>query len=103
MVNLRAIVLGPEPNVKSDLLDKATGEPHADAVLSTTEVFVEGEKHAAKIYWRPKLRGGHHLIGPAIVAQMDTTTVILPGHTGVVDPYGHIMIWPNDRLPKSGG
>lgn len=103
MVNLRAIVLGPEPNVKSDPLEKASGEPPADAVLSTTEVFVEGKQHAAKIYWRPKLKGGHHLPGPAIVAQMDTTTIILPDHTGVVDPYGHIMIWPNDRLPKSGG
>lgn len=102
MVNLRAIVLGPEPNVNSDPLEEASGEPSADAELSQTEVFVEGKKHKAKIYWRPKLKAHHRLPGPAIVAQMDTTTLILPGHTGVVDPYGHIMIWPNDRLPKVG-
>lgn len=101
IVNLRAIALGPEPRVKADPLARGTGEIAADAVIGNTEVFVDGRTWPARIYWRPGLKAGDRIAGPAIVSQMDTTTLILPDHTGVVDPYGHIMIWPNDRLPTS--
>ncbi len=40
------------------------------------------------------LRAGHRVPGPAIVTQMDTTTLILPGHAGEVDAYGNILIRP---------
>jgi hypothetical protein len=29
--------------------------------------------------------------------EMDSTTVILPGHRGVVDPHGNILIYPDSH------
>ena len=37
---------------------------------------------------------GNRIVGPAIVTQMDATTLILPGHAGVVDSVGTILIRP---------
>ncbi len=45
-------------------------------------------------YDRDKLVPGHVVPGPAIVEQMDTTTVIPPGLSATVDPSGNLII-PN--------
>ena len=34
------------------------------------------------------------LAGPAIVTEMDSTTLILPGHAATVDPSGSLLIRP---------
>ncbi len=56
-------------------------------------------------YDRAKLKAGNKVPGPAIVMEMDSTTVILPKHTGTVDPSGCILIYPDGYKPakKSGG
>jgi hypothetical protein len=33
------------------------------------------------------------------VIEMDSTTVILPGHHGRIDTYGNILIWPDKFRP----
>ena len=54
-----------------------------------------GRSMPAGIYDRSLLKAGHRVPGPAIVCQMDTTTLILPGHTGEIDRIGNILIRPN--------
>ncbi len=44
------------------------------------------------IYDRAKLRPGNRLAGPAIAEQMDATTLILPGWTARVEPYGNLIL-----------
>ncbi|MGO7613225.1 hypothetical protein ACC689_18295 [Rhizobium ruizarguesonis] len=44
------------------------------------------------VYAREKLRAGNRIVGPAIVEQMDTTTVILPDTQATVDPYLNIIL-----------
>jgi N-methylhydantoinase A len=44
------------------------------------------------IYDRARLRSGHRVTGPAILEQEDSTTVIPPGWTGVVDSYLNMII-----------
>jgi len=44
------------------------------------------------VYWRPTLLPGAHLEGPAIVEQLDATTVIPPGSTANVDEFFNIKI-----------
>jgi len=44
------------------------------------------------VYDRSKLRPGNRLAGPAIVEQMDATTLILPGWTARVEPYGNLIL-----------
>jgi hypothetical protein len=40
------------------------------------------------------LRAADRLSGPAIVLEMDATTLILPQHVGSVDGLGNILIRP---------
>ena len=44
------------------------------------------------IYDRAKLRAGNVIEGPAIVEQMDTTTIVLPGMTARVEPYLNLIM-----------
>jgi N-methylhydantoinase A len=44
------------------------------------------------VYDRDKLRPGHCIAGPAIIEQMDATTVILPAMVATVEPYLNIII-----------
>ena len=59
-----------------------------------TSIFVGGKDHPAQIYDRAKLKAGDRLTGPAIVTEMDSTTLILPDHAGEVDAVGNIIIRP---------
>jgi len=93
MVTLRAIVEGEALNVAIDPLANGDGNPD-QAFVDDTEVFHGGKTHPAKIYDRSKLHAGDVVHGPAIVNQMDTTTLILPGHSGTVDANANILIRP---------
>lgn len=44
------------------------------------------------IYDRSRLRAGDVIPGPAIVCEMDSTTLIESGCTGTVDHVGNILI-----------
>ena len=44
------------------------------------------------VYDRDRLLAGNRIIGPAIVEQMDSTTVVLPGMTGHVEPYLNLIL-----------
>jgi N-methylhydantoinase A len=58
-----------------------------DVWLAEASSFV-----SCPVYDREKLGPGHRIAGPAIVEQMDATTVILPGQTATVDPYLNIIV-----------
>ena len=70
------------------------GADASAAAYMDTSVFVEGRDLPAKIYDRAKLLTGNRIPGPAIVTEMDATTLILPGHEGEVDAVGNILIRP---------
>jgi N-methylhydantoinase A len=45
------------------------------------------------IYDRDRLRAGHRLAGPAVLIQLDATTVMPPGWVGEVGREGHLTLW----------
>ena len=47
---------------------------------------------ATPVYRRERLLAGHALEGPAIVEQMDSTAVILPGQRGTIDAHANLLI-----------
>ena len=49
-----------------------------------------------KIYDRNKLHSAHVIPGPAIISEMDSTTVILPLHEAAVDNVGNLIINPKE-------
>ena len=48
--------------------------------------------HRKNIFAGDKLVSGNHLRGPAIIEQMDSTTVVHPGQNASVDRFGNILI-----------
>lgn len=72
---------------------KATS-PVAEAILDRREVWLPeaGAFVECPVYNREHLGPGHVIEGPAIVEQMDATTLILPGQKGEVDPYLSILV-----------
>ena len=93
LYNLRALVQGQESTAKAEVLAAGSSDPSA-AVYLDTSVYVDGRDQPAKIYDRGQLLAGNRIAGPAIVTEMDATTLILPGHDGEVDAVGNILIRP---------
>ena len=63
-----------------------------DCKLHDTRFYYEGQHFDAVIYDRARLHQGLTVPGPAIVSEMDTTTVILPGYAARVDAIGNLLI-----------
>lgn len=66
-----------------------------DAVKEVREVYFDGEFIPTKVYHREKLPVLSEIQGPAIVDQLDTTTVIPPDFTAKVDVYKNLIISVN--------
>ena len=94
LVNLRAVAQGKEANIAATQVSRGSKNPVKNASLGTSKVFVEGKNRVAQLYDRAHLKAGNVIAGPAIVLEMDSTTVILPKHIGTVDGYGNILITP---------
>jgi len=96
IVNLRAVAQGRSAEIEARRLPKSgSRNPAAAAVIGKSTVFMEGKDMQATLYRRDKLKAGNKIEGPAIVLEMDSTSVILSGHTGNVDQFGNILIAPS--------
>lgn len=74
------------------------------AVKEERSVYFDGEFTNTKVYYRDRIPVKAVITGPAIVEQLDTTTVIPPGFTAVVDEYKNIIIKVSDLDDsKKGG
>ena len=92
-VNLRAVAMGRALELPALELPKGDGNPHA-AKLRDHELWMDGASQAGAIYDRALLKGGDVIQGPAIVVEMDSTTLIETAHIGTVDAIGNILITP---------
>jgi N-methylhydantoinase A len=96
-VNLRAAALGRVPDLPSTPLARGNGDPIA-AKIRDHEVWIDGGPRPAAIYERARLLAGDILHGPAIVVEMDATTLIEHGHRAKVDRLGNILIMPMESV-----
>jgi N-methylhydantoinase A len=94
LVNLRAFVQGRGITIDRPVVAKGGPDPKAAAV-GRQKTYMDGKDYTATVYDRARLKAGNRIAGPAIVMEMDSTTVILPRHHGVVDRYGNILIYPD--------
>lgn len=93
IVNLRAVALGPTLDLKAAALSAGDGDPR-EAKLRDHELWIDGKLRSAVIYDRSRLRAGDVMAGPAIVVEMDSTTLIEPDCVATVDAVGNILINP---------
>lgn len=93
LVTVRATVTGPRPEVAAPQVEEGGEDPSA-AVVGTQQIWFEGAHHEAQVLDRGLLRAGNVVTGPAIVTEMDSTTLVLPGHAASVHPSGSLLIRP---------
>lgn len=91
---IRAVVKAQAKAIAERTIGEA-GTTLADCKLHDTRFYYEGEHHGAVIYDRNKLHEGLVVPGPAIVSEMDSTTVVLPGYSARVDSVGNLLIEPS--------
>jgi N-methylhydantoinase A len=71
-----------------------TGMSLEQCKIVASRFYYEGDWYDANIYDRSKLNTGLKVPGPAIVGEMDSTTVVLPGFVASVDAVGNLLINP---------
>ena len=78
---------------KPDLQMESVQESNSDgARISTVGVVFQGGELDTPLYQRDLLVPGSLIEGPALVVQLDTTTVVPPGWRGEVDAYGNLLL-----------
>lgn len=93
LVSLRLISFGRVAQAKLSPA-KPTGRKLEAAKTSERKIFF-GKEHGiinCAIYSRDLLEPEHKIVGPAVIEQMDTTTVIHPGQEATVDSYRNLII-----------
>jgi N-methylhydantoinase A len=94
LVMIRAIVSARARAIRQEEIGRADASLD-DCRIHDTRFYYEGEWHDAVIYDRGLLHPGLVVPGPSIVGEMDSTTVILPGHEARVDEIGNLLINPS--------
>ena len=56
------------------------------------KVYFDGGFRSTPTYDRAQLRAGNRIVGPALVEEHASTTVLWPGDRMEVDPYGNLLI-----------
>ncbi len=92
IVNCRVRASGAVPKVKFALA--ATSTSINDALVGERNMYCgpnEGWR-TTRIYARAKLPVDHSIAGPAIIEEMSSTTIVLPGQSIRVDAIGNLLI-----------
>ncbi len=93
IVSYRIVATGTVPKPQAPACPLGQG-PASRALKGTRQAYfgAEGGQRATPVYERSLLGSGDELAGPAIIEQMDSTTVVYPGQTATVDRLGNIII-----------
>jgi N-methylhydantoinase A len=65
-----------------------------DCKIADSKIYFEGQYYPTGIFDRNKMQTDLEIQGPAIISEMDSTTVILPGYQAKVDFIGNLLINP---------
>jgi len=93
LVSLRLVSVGLVPQAKLSPV-KPTGRKLEAAKTGERKIFF-GKEHGmlnCQIYSRDLLEPEHKIAGPAVIEQMDTTTVIHPEQEATVDSYRNLIV-----------
>ena len=94
LVNLRVVAMGRAATVTPEELPQGDGNPDA-ARMRDHQLWMDGRAQDGAIYDRAHLRAGDVVPGPAIVVEMDSTTLVHAGCSAEVDRFGNLLIRPD--------
>jgi N-methylhydantoinase A len=86
-------VIGERARV--DLAVLGRGAPAADlrgAMVGERDLWFEGGWRRTPVYARERLPGDAALVGPAVIEQLDCTTVLEPGDRAHADRLGNLLV-----------
>jgi N-methylhydantoinase A len=91
IVNLRLTAIGglSKPEIKKET---PGGRDPKAALKEKRRIYMEGRFIQAPIYERKRLRCGNRIQAPAIIEQLDSTTVLFKGYRATVDRYRNLVI-----------
>ena len=92
VVNLRLRALGTVARPRMREVGAGTSDARAARKGTRPVYFAEGGWTETPLYDRYALTEGHQIAGPAIVEELDSTTVIPPGYAARVDRYGNLIL-----------
>ena len=92
IVNLRLTALAelPQPRLAAGQLNGATNPPGAQK--EQRHVYFNKRFVPTAIYDRSRLNPGDVVEGPAVIEQLDSTTVVWPAQQARVDPYRNLIL-----------
>jgi N-methylhydantoinase A len=90
IVNLRLVAIGKLPQMK--LIKETKIKQSVLEAADYRNVYYQDRFLRTPIYNRKMLNSGTVLNGPAIIEQLDSTTVIFPDQQATVDDFGNILI-----------
>ena len=95
LVNIRVTALGLIERPKLKKLKPGGPKPPARSLKGLRDVYLEGPESPIEcpVYIRERLKPGNTIDGPLIVEQYDSTTLVNPGWSLTVDPYGNLVIY----------
>ena len=93
IVMIRAVVASQAQNLEIKRQED-TSATLQDCAIHETRIYFEGGWYDTTIYQRYRLHSGLTVPGPAIVTEMDSTTLILPGFQARTDLVGNLLIEP---------
>jgi N-methylhydantoinase A len=89
LIDLRATITGTTPKPMPKAVARGEG-PATPA--GRRPIHYRKQRHDAAVFHRRDLLAGQHFLGPAIVEQDDTTTLVPAGFRAHVDPLGNLVI-----------
>jgi N-methylhydantoinase A len=93
IITLRVIAMAAAEKLRWPALEVSTGSnPEAAIMYVRPTTFDSGETVDTPRYDRSKLKAGQTVIGPAIIIQHDSTSLIPPGHAAEVSEYGNLRV-----------
>jgi N-methylhydantoinase A len=95
VVNVRLTGIGAVPRARRPRLEPGGRDARRALKGRRRVVFEQGASPAPRdcpVYDRYRLQAGNRLAGPAIVEQVDSTTVVEPGFVAAVHAFGHLVL-----------
>lgn len=90
LVNLASSVIGRRRSLPVSALAGPAAESSTGS--GARPIYADGSWHEAQLLAREALKAGDRVDGPAVIHQLDATTVIEPGAVASVDPLGNLRI-----------
>jgi N-methylhydantoinase A len=99
MINLRLVVTVPRHD---DAIGRWLAQPWEPSEVVAEQrrkvVFDDGAKPVvARVLWRPALAAGTTIVGPAVIEEANSTTLVHPDDLAVIDRLGNIVITLAER------